>query len=88
MFISHYVTQKKRGERVEIILLILHFYLLQLSLIFETLSHREMAEKRKHKQTNKMIRIPDFAPIGFESLLRYTYITDSFDFDSVENGSI
>lgn len=36
---------------------------------------------------NKVIRIPDVAPIGFENLLRYAY-TDSLNLNSVEDAML
>lgn len=49
--------------------------------VFETLFYGDMADK------NKMIRIPDVAPIGFENLLRYAY-TDSLNLNSVEDAML
>ncbi|KAG9510502.1 BTB/POZ domain-containing protein 6, partial [Fragariocoptes setiger] len=49
--------------------------------VFETIFYGDMADK------NKVIRIPDVAPIGFENLLRYAY-TDSLNLNSVEDAML
>ena len=52
--------------------------------VFEAMFYGDLSAGDKG---NKVIRIPDLAPIGFENLLRYAY-TDSLNLNSVEDAML
>jgi hypothetical protein len=52
--------------------------------VFEAMFYGDLSSGDKG---NKVIRIPDLAPIGFENLLRYAY-TDSLNLNSVEDAML
>ena len=54
--------------------------------VFEAMFYGDLSDKST-SGGNKVIRIPDLAPIGFENLLRYAY-TDSLNLSSVEDAML